>query len=86
VASGSGEDWERYCLQGVIHCDALRVERADAQPVSLETLVTDARRWWDAFEGHDARLSAASQQEAQGAAASWRTWGGTSVMVPGGAP
>jgi hypothetical protein len=81
--AGADEDWERYYLQGVIHFDGLRVERADSRPVPLEEFVTDARRWWDAFQGHDARLSTEAQQQAQASAVSWWTWGGTSVMVPG---
>ncbi|GAA4030840.1 hypothetical protein GCM10022247_64920 [Allokutzneria multivorans] len=83
---GSGDGRERYCLQGVINFDALRVERADSQLVPLETFVADARRWWDALERRDARLSAASQRDAQAGAARWRAWGGESVMVPGKAP
>jgi hypothetical protein len=80
---GSGEDWDRFLVQGVIRFDGLRIERADGRPVPLQEVLEDARRWWDAFERKDARLSADSQQEAQAGAASWRSWGGSSLLVPG---
>jgi hypothetical protein len=80
---GSGDEWERYFLQGVIRFNDLRVERADGRPVSVEEFAADGRRWWDAFQGHDARLSGDAQKQASASAAAWRTWGGTSVMVPG---
>jgi hypothetical protein len=77
---GPKQDWERFYLQGVIRFGNLRVERADARLVSLEEFVADGRRWWDAFEGRDSRLSGKAQRQAQAGAASWRSWGGTSVM------
>jgi hypothetical protein len=80
---GAEDTWERYGLQGVIHFESLRVERADSRPVPLEEFEADARRWWKAFNGHDARLSSEAQQRAQVGVASWRAWGGTSVLVPG---
>ena len=80
---GPGEDWERFLVQGVIRFGSLRIERADGRPVPLEEFLADARRWWDAFERRDARLSADAQRQAQAGAASWRSWDGSSVMVPG---
>jgi hypothetical protein len=79
----SGDVWERYFLQGVIRFNDLRVERADGRPVSIEEFTADGRRWWDAFERHDARLSSEAQKQASASAAAWRRWGGTFVMVPG---
>lgn len=80
---GREDEWERYVLQGVIRFDSVRVERGDSRPMPLEEFLADARRWWNAFESHDARLSGDAQKQAQARAASWRPWGGTSVMVPG---
>lgn len=77
---GPDEDWERFFLQGVIWFGSLRVERANGRPVSLKEFVADGRRWWDAFERRDSRLSADAQLRAQAGAARWRPWGGTSVM------
>lgn len=77
---GPEKDWERFFLQGVIRFGNLRVERAEARPVSLEEFAADGRRWWDAFERRDFRLSGDAQLQAQAGAASWRSWGGTSVM------
>ena len=73
---GSEEDWERYLLQGVIRFGDLRIERADARPVSLEEFVADGRRWWVALRSGDSRMSSDAQQLAQACAASWRSWGG----------
>jgi len=81
--AGANEDWERYFLQGVVRFGALRVERADGRSVAVEDFVADARRWWDAFQGRDPRLSTDAQQQARTAAKTWRDWGGTAVMVPG---
>jgi hypothetical protein len=63
---------ERYFLQGVIRFNDLRVERADGRPVSVEEFTADARRWWEAFRGHDPRLSTEAQTQANANAASWR--------------
>jgi hypothetical protein len=71
--SGDGEP-RSYVLQGVVWFADLRVERADARPVSLEEFAADARRWWDAFQGRDARVSVAAQRQAHAGAASWRSW------------
>jgi hypothetical protein len=79
----SEEDWERFLLQGVVRFGSLRVEAADARPMPLDEFVSDARRWWDAFKRRDSRLSSDAQLQAQAGAASWRSWGGSSVMVPG---
>lgn len=77
---GPEKDWEHFFLQGVIRFGNLRVERADARPVPLEEFAADGRRWWDAFERREIRLSGDAQLQAQAGAASWRSWGGTSVM------
>jgi hypothetical protein len=74
---GPEKDWERFLLQGVIRFGNLRVERADARPVSLEEFAADGRRWWDAFQRRDSRLSGDAQMQAQADAASWRPRGGT---------
>jgi hypothetical protein len=63
-----------YVLQGVVWFAELRIERADARPVSLEEFAADARRWWDAFARRDARVSVAAQRQAHAGAASWRSW------------
>jgi hypothetical protein len=80
---GPEDRWEGYGLQGVIHFESLRVERADSRSVPLEEFEADARRWSNAFNSRDARLSGDAQQRAQASATSWRSWGGSSVMVPG---
>jgi hypothetical protein len=80
----AGDRWERYYLQGVIHFDSLRVERPGHRAMDLDEFLNDARRWWDAFEARDLRLTSEAQQHAQAARISWRGWGGTSVMVSGG--
>jgi hypothetical protein len=67
--------WERFLLQGVIRFGGLRIERADARPVSLEEFATDGRRWWVAFRSGDSRLSSDAQGQAQAGAAHWRSWG-----------
>lgn len=76
---GSEEGLERFLLQGVIRFESLRIECADARPVPLEEFVTAGRRWWEAFERRDSRLSGDAQLQGQAAAASWRSWGGSSV-------
>ncbi len=74
-----------YLLQGMIRFDDLRVERADGSPVPVEEeFLADASRWWKAFEARDSRLSADAQRRAGAVALSWRTWKGSSVVVPGG--
>lgn len=80
---GPEEEWERFVVQGVIRFVSMRIERADGRPVPMEEFLADARRWWDAFERKDSRLSADAQRRAQARAASWRSWGGSSVTVPG---
>ena len=80
---GPEEDWERFVVQGVIRFVSLRIEHGGGRPVPLEEFLADARRWWDAFERKDSRLSADAQRQAQARAASWRSWGGSSLMVPG---
>jgi hypothetical protein len=77
---GPTKDWERFYLQGVIRFGNMRVERADARPVPLEEFVAGGRRWWEAFERRDSRLSGDAQLQAQAGAASWRSWGATSVL------
>ncbi len=80
---GPGDGWDSFALQGVVHFTELSVERADSTPVPVDEFIADARRWWRAFEAHDDRLSTDAQQRAQSNSLSWRSWGGTSVMVPG---
>jgi hypothetical protein len=79
----AADGWERFFLQGVLRFKDLRIERADLRALPLEAFIADAKRWWDAFAQHDARLSSEAQQQAQAASSAWRGWGGSSVMVPG---
>ena len=80
---GPDDSWDSFALHGVVHFAELSVERADSSPVPVDEFIADASRWWRAFEAHDDRLSTDAQQRLQSNSPSWRSWGGTSVMVPG---
>jgi hypothetical protein len=73
-SAGRTGEQRSYVLQGVVRFAQLRIERADARPEPLEEFVADARRWWDAFQRRDARVSVDAQRQAQAGAASWRSW------------
>jgi hypothetical protein len=55
------QDEDSFCLEGVIRFDGLRVERADATPVTVEQFAADGRRWWTGLHANDPRVSGEAQ-------------------------
>jgi hypothetical protein len=61
-----------YCLEGVVHFDELRVERADGSHVSAVEFAQDGLGWWTAFNQRDPRVSVEAQRRAAASGLSWK--------------
>ncbi|MFC7359068.1 hypothetical protein [Nocardioides astragali] len=77
-------DTESFCIEGTVTFDDLVVLDAAEHEIPIETFIADGVRQWDAFYGHDERLSLEAQSESQEGAPRWRKWaeGAQSAIGP----
>ena len=69
-----GDASASYLIEGTVTFEDLEVIRADAVPQPLGEFIADGQRQWQAFFGHDERLSGEAQQAAQNGTPSWRPY------------
>jgi hypothetical protein len=69
-----GDTSASYLIEGTVTFEDLEVMRADAVPQRLEEFIADGQRQWQAFFGHDERLSGEAQRAAQNGTPSWRPY------------
>jgi len=69
-----GDTSVSYLIEGTVTFEDLEVMRADAVPERLDEFIADGQRQWQAFFGHDERLSGEAQHAAQNGAPSWRPY------------
>ncbi|MGO1052366.1 hypothetical protein [Crossiella sp. CA198] len=63
-----------YCIEGTVTFEDLTVLRADGTPVPIEEFTADGRRYWQALNSRDERLSDAAQRVAQTGTPGWRPY------------
>jgi hypothetical protein len=60
-----------YCLEGTVRFDDLAVADASGASILIEEFTSAARRWWQAFQDKDPRVSVEAQQTAGQARPRW---------------